>query len=366
MERRDFIKSAAGFGAAAILAGSCSRLDFITDENDDFSGDEFFSFAHITDQHVQAERHGDEGYLECVNAVKKERPELVVMGGDMAFDGNYHEKSKFIRDVKLYKEISDELGVPYFHCMGNHDTLGLSPRRKVSVNDPDFGKKAIMDLLEWPSSYYSFDYKGWHFVVLDCMHVVKDDEHGPIYHVEIDPEQMEWLAADLGTADGRPIVAFTHVAAFCNIGQINANPDIKAMNHMVLNNTKELRLLLERHKVKALIQGHSHMIENYRFNGVWYITSAAASAAWWGGNWLGFKPGYTMFTCKGDELLWEHKTYQWEAKLEPEDNLERERNVKHNKFLAEQKKLRKEEILAGKDHSEKKIPLSGRKLHVMR
>ncbi len=303
-----------------------------------------FSFVHLTDMHVTPKRKGDEGYRKCIESVRalKCKPELVLMGGDLAFDGNYHSKADFANYTRLYKEISDGLGIPYYNCMGNHDVLGWwssSARRKVPVNDPDIGKKMIMDMLHWEKSYYSFDHGGWHFVMLDSIYPIQT-ANGPSYEARIGKEQLEWLAYDLGAAGDRPKVVVTHVAAFCNQGQMSGNPKRKAIDGgMVLWDTKDLRIILERHKVKAVLQGHSHQIEEYRLNGIWYLTSAAAGGAWWAGDWVGSPPGYTVFHCHGDRLRWEHVTFPWEPHLEPEDNLEREKIKEENEFKAEQQRL---------------------------
>lgn len=364
IDRRDFLKGVAGLGAATLIPTACSmsklsKKDETCCEKSPNNSTESFSFVHITDQHVQKKRQGDKGYLTCIDSVKKLKPipSFAVMGGDLAFDGNYNTKEKFIEDIHLYKDISDELEIPYFHCMGNHDVLGWHPRRKVSVDDPDLGKKCIMDILEWQSSYYSFDYKGWHFVILDSIKGIVDESKGPIYTPEIDAEQLEWLAADLGAAHGKPTVAFTHIAAICAQGQFEGNKERKCLDGgMVLNNTKELRLILERHKVKALVQGHSHQNEEYKYNDVSYITSASAGGAWWSGNWLGFDPGYTVFTCEGDKLFWERKTYLWEPRLEAADELERKKTQEYNDFIANREKMLSDEIAKGKSMIKKPIP----------
>jgi 3',5'-cyclic-AMP phosphodiesterase len=359
MDRRDFLKNAASIGAGAVLLSSCSHLTHDEGFNDQPENSEAFNFVHITDQHVQLKRQGDKGYLECIKSVNRlnPKPAFALMGGDLAFDGNYNPKEKFVNEIKLYKSISDKLECPYFHCIGNHDTLGLNKRRKIPVTDPDIGKKCIMDILEWPSSYYSFDYRGWHFIVLDSIKEIEHPDHGPIYTTEIDEKQMEWLAADLGSANGRPTVAVTHIAAFCNIGQINGDKNRKSMDgSMVLNNNRDLRRIFERHNVKALLQGHSHDIENFYYNGIWYITSAAASGAWWSGNWTGSKTGYTVLTCGKEELEWKHKTYDWDARFEPEDTYEEKKVREIKEEEVKQENLRNREILKGKTFKRKKLP----------
>ena len=354
MSRRNFVKTMAVSSATlmapvGVLAMTPMKNKQTFPRSFSTSSSDFY-FVHLTDQHVRSKRMGDKGYKKCIESVNalKPCPELVLMGGDLAFDGNYTDKEEFIRQIDLYKTITEDLKMPYYNSIGNHDVLGWSSRRKVPVDDPDLGKKLFMDKLGMKKSYYSIDHKGWHFVILDSIYPI-DTDSGPSYEPRIGKEQLEWLADDLGTNHGKPIVVVTHIAAFYNINTVNGDPEAKAMSPgMVLKDTKELRLLFERHNVIALLQGHSHTTEDFKFNGVNYLTSPAVSAAWWGGNWLGFKPGYTVFHCKGKELTWERKTYEWEYQLEPEDTLEKKKNTEWDAFLKEQKELMEKEIETGK------------------
>ena len=305
-----------------------------------------FRFVHLTDSHVRRARKGDEGYMRCVEHVKSlsPLPDFALMGGDGPFDGLYTEKDEFIDQINLYKSISDDLGIPWYHCMGNHDVLGWSNRRKVPVDDPDIGKTLIMRKLGMDESYFSFNKFGWHFVVLDCIEGV-DTDHGPSYIPRIDEEQLDWLRFDLARHVHMPTVAITHVAAFCNIGQIRQERDMPSMHGRVIQNTRDLRVTLERHgNVRALLQGHTHINEDYKYNDIWYATSQSVSAAWWGGNWIGFKPGYTVYDVQGDELTWHRREFEWEHHLEDDDDLERERIAEMEAFREEQRLLRKKEL----------------------
>lgn len=341
LSRRDFL------GGLAAGAGAFAALPALAGETPppaaaDADG---FSFVHLTDMHVTPRRRGDAGYRRCVEAVlaEKPRPAFALMGGDLAFDGNYTPKADFEEQIRLYREITSGLNMPAWPCMGNHDALGWSARRKCAVDDPELGKKMIMDRLDWEKSYYSFDYGDWHFAVLDSIFPVTGSD-GPIYEPRIGPEQLEWLACDLGAAGDRPKVAITHIAAFCNLGQQNGNPAHKAMDGaMVLWDTVDLRAVLRRHGVKALLQGHSHRIEATFFEDVWYLTSAAVSGAWWAGSWIGCAPGYTVFHCRGDQLTWEYRQFPWEPHLAPEDDLERRKIAEYTAALQEQAALREKE-----------------------
>lgn len=345
--RREAIAGLGALGASAIAPVSVHASASDTVESPEFS------FVHLTDMHVTTRRRGDRGYRKCVEAVLAEpcRPKFALMGGDLAFDGLYTPKGDFEEQIRLYQEISSGLKMPTHQCMGNHDALGLSPRRKVGVDDPDFGKKMIMDRLGWDKSYYSFDFGGWHFAVLDSIFPIKTS-NGPTYEPRIGPHQLEWLGYDLGSAAarGKNSVVMTHIAAFCNVGQQKGDANRKAMDgSMVLWDTVELRQVLNRHGVKALLQGHSHRIEETFFEDVWYITSAAVSGAWWAGDWTGCGPGYTLFHCYKDRLGWEHRPFAWTPHFEPDDDLERQRTAERNALLESQRRRAQRERAATVD-----------------
>ena len=63
-----------------------------------------FSFLHLTDMHVRRKRLGNKGYEACIDHVNRyaTHADFVLMGGDLAFDGNYTEKEEFIDQIDLY------------------------------------------------------------------------------------------------------------------------------------------------------------------------------------------------------------------------------------------------------------------------
>jgi 3',5'-cyclic AMP phosphodiesterase CpdA len=332
--RRSFLKNASLglFGLGSFQASSRSF-----DKQDEVK----FRIAHVTDQHVTSRRKGHLGYQKCVDSINALRPspDFVLMGGDMVFDGLYTELDVYQESIELYKKISDTLEMPYYHCIGNHDVLGLSSRRKVAQDHPEIGRAYIMNRLGMSRDYYSFNHKGWHFVVLNSI-LEKEGSSGPAYEARIGEQQMEWLRFDLGKHKDMPTIAVSHLAAFSHKGQIRQDFDMKAMSGIILQDNKQLREVLERHSVRALLQGHTHVSENFQYNKVWYITSQSASAAWWGGNWLGFKPGYTILELgERDIIKWYANEYEWQHQLEAEDTIERERILEQKEFEAEQQRL---------------------------
>ncbi len=337
MKRRSFLKN---------LALSVGTLPLIGASRASQSASSSFTFAHLTDTHVQRRRAGHLGFAECVKSVNSlaSKPDLVLMGGDMVFDGLYTDKAVYLDQIALLKDGASKLDMPWYPCMGNHDVFGLSSRRKTTVDDPDIGKKLILDALNWKQPYYSFNHKNWHFVVLDTIFQV-ETESGPSYVPKIGEEQLEWLRFDLGAHKGMPTVVMMHIAAFCHSPLLSGNPEARAYGGLVVSDNNPLREILERHKVKVVLQGHTHQNEDFRWNDVWYVTNQSVSAAWWGGNWRGFNPGYAIFTAHEDgRITWERKEFAWEHQLEPEDSLERDRIKQRADFVEAQRELYLTEI----------------------
>ena len=122
--RRNFLKniSLAFFGFGSLQENSKQVEE---------QGEVKFRIAHVTDQHVTSRREGHNGYQKCVESINAlfPSPDFVLMGGDMLFDGLYTDLDVYQESIELYKNISDQLKMPYLHCIGNHDVLGLSSRR---------------------------------------------------------------------------------------------------------------------------------------------------------------------------------------------------------------------------------------------
>jgi 3',5'-cyclic AMP phosphodiesterase CpdA len=350
VSRREFLVGGVAAGAAGLVAGSPAAgaaevakppVEQARDKQAAEAEPEAFSFVHLTDQHVTHRRHAPEGYAKCIAAINAIRPapDFVLMGGDMVFDGTYTAKDDYQNQIRLFKDITRDLKYPWHPCMGNHDQLGWSLREKVGPSDPGYGKRMIMEALDWKEPYYSFDHKGWHFAVLDSAYPA-NKEGRIIQEPRLGAEQLEWLGYDLGAAGDRPKIAVVHVAAFCNVGQISGDPKRLAMDgSMVIWDTKELRKVLERHKVKLLLQGHSHRVEDTFWNGISYVTGAAASGAWWAGSWTGSEPGYTIVRCEGDRVTWSHESYPWVARLDEKDSLERKKIADQEAERVEQRRL---------------------------
>src|SRR4051794_33725531 len=101
-QRRNFLKKIAG-------AASLTILNPVTGFSYNRLSANSFSFLHLTDMHVRRKRQGHLGYQACIADVNKHhaKADFVLMGGDLAFDGNYTAKDEFIDQIELYKSASD-------------------------------------------------------------------------------------------------------------------------------------------------------------------------------------------------------------------------------------------------------------------
>lgn len=174
--------------------------------------------------------------------------DLVINLGDLIHETTTEE------DVPAYKKALALLGnkVPVKNVIGNHDLNTLS-REQVSEI---IGEKKI---------YYSFDFEGYHHVVLDGFRETKGDPH------RIETEQLEWLKNDLETTNLATIV-------YCHYPLDDQNLDSnyyfsQRPDRALILNREEVRSVLENSKkVLCAFNGHTHFFSQQVINGITYTT----------------------------------------------------------------------------------------------
>jgi len=140
-----------------------------------------------------------------------------------------------------------------FHVLGNHcvDTLT---------------KEEFLGQVGQEQSYFSFDRKGVHFLILDACfrsdgvpYRRKNSDWKESY---LPREEQEWLESDLDKATG-PVILLAH--------QRLDRDDVHTVR-----NAPEVRPILERSgKVAAVFQGHSHQNDLVTLGGIPYVTLKA-------------------------------------------------------------------------------------------
>ncbi len=266
-----------------------------------------FTFAYLTDIHVQPELHADEGFLQAVNEVNELKPDFVLTGGDLVMDAMAQKYERACMLYDMYKSISGKLEMPVYNTIGNHENFGVSKRNGADPSHPEFGKKMYQKRIG--ECYYSFDHKGWHFMALDSIGLPPDTSYVGL----VGEDQMEWILQDLqSVAQETPIVISTHIPLVTAYPLFSGNPVGDELNSLVVNNAHEVLELFKEHNLRLVLQGHLHIIEDVSIGGIRFITAGAVCADWWEGPRDGMEEGFVLVSIKGDTIEWEYIDFGWD------------------------------------------------------
>jgi 3',5'-cyclic AMP phosphodiesterase CpdA len=312
MQRRDVLKAfaLAGLAGAFGIRADAHKAQPGTNPN-------AFSFIFFTDTHIQPELHATEGVRKCFSQFTGVPADFAICGGDLVYDALAVDGTKAHHLFDLYKETSASIYMPVHYTLGNHDVFGLYTKSGVSPSDSEYGKKAFED--RYGPTHYSFDHKGWHFVVLDSLGLHPDRT----YTGEVGDAQIEWLKADLETAGKqRPIIVVTHiplvtgaVAYVSRQDWLKRTPDVgNLVNTLMVTDATQVIDVLLNHNVRCVLQGHTHINEEIDFRGIHFSTSGAVCGDWWKGPRAGSPEGFSVVSLSADgNVRREYKPYGFHA-----------------------------------------------------
>jgi len=272
-----------------------------------------FSFAFLTDIHLQPELGASYGFQWAIKEVNRHNPDFVLTGGDLVMDVLNQTYDRADSLYKMYKDLSGKFKMPVYNTVGNHEVFGWQRKEKGIEEHPEFGKKMFEERLG--KRFYSFDHKGWHFIVLDVIYLGEDGQ----YKGRVDEEQLSWLAEDLNEVDTLTPIAFTsHYPFVTSATQVVRGSTVANPESMVVTNSREVLGMFSEYNLRLVLQGHLHFLEDiYVQNQVHFITGGAVSGKWWN-NTPESKPeeGFVMIHVEGDRLEWEYVDFGWTP---PED-----------------------------------------------
>lgn len=305
IDRRHFL---ALLGSSAALASTNLPLAAEPPASQDFD------FIFLTDTHIQPELDATKGCAMAFRRMRDIKADFAIQGGDHVFDALAVTKQRSISLFDLYDKTQQDLGLQVHHTIGNHDCVGLFPKSGVETTDPLYGKRYFEEHIG--KTYYSFDHKGVHFIVLDSIGLTSDRS----YEGRIDDAQIAWLKSDLNSqAAGKPIIVTTHiplVSAIENYTPVPATPPARHANTVI--NSSDVTPLFAGHNVLAVLQGHTHINERVDWHGVPYITSGAVSGNWWRGTRLGTPEGFTVVSIRNGKLSTRYETYGFHS-IDPQN-----------------------------------------------
>lgn len=290
-----------------ILIVAVMALFSCTEQTQQPAGEEEFSFAFLTDIHLQPEKNAVEGFRMAIAEVNTRQPDFVITGGDLIMDalGVSYERADSL--YKLYEEVSKDFTMPVYNTIGNHEVFGIYEKSGIEPDHPDY--RYAMYEKRLGETHYSFDHKGWHFMILNSV-IETEDRH---YIGMIDAEQMEWIKEDLlGVDPATPIVISTHIPFITVFTQILYGEYAPEYHGLVVENAREVLDLFTDHNLKLVLQGHLHYQEDIEVYGTHFITVGAVSARWWNGPNHGVEEGFLMVDVKGGDFSYEYVDYGWE------------------------------------------------------
>jgi 3',5'-cyclic-AMP phosphodiesterase len=295
--RRQFLAAAGAAGISAI-AGQSPIANASTAIED-------FAFLFITDTHIQPELNAAQGCAQCFRKARTIKSDFVIQGGDHIFDGLAVDRARATSVFDLYGKTEQDLGMKIYHTIGNHDCFGVNPASGVSESDPSYGKKMYTE--RFGTTYYSFDHKGVHFIVLDSIGITGDRA----YEGRIDAVQLAWLKDDLAKlTPSAPVVVSTHIPLVTGTEAYMAPPPTAPLHHgLSVANAYEVIALFEGRNVLGVLQGHLHFNETILWKGVPYMTNGAVSGNWWHGTRLGTPEGFTVVQIHQGKLATRYETY---------------------------------------------------------
>jgi predicted phosphodiesterase len=223
-------------------------------------------FGIVTDCHyADADTVGTRYYRdsldkldECVEVMNRQQVNFLVELGDFKDQNTPSVEQKTLSYLRAVESVFRKFDGPTYHVLGNHDQDSIS-KTQFLANIENTG-------INPSRSYYSFDYNGVHFVVLDANYKSDwaDYDHGNFDWTDanIPPAELQWLKQDLAASHGTVIVLIHQL--------------LDGTGLYYVKNAAEVRQVLEQSgRVLAVFQGHFHEGSYSRIKGIHYYTLKA-------------------------------------------------------------------------------------------
>jgi len=203
-------------------------------------------------------RHSLDKLGECVEAMNAQKVDFLVELGDFKDQDSPPDEQKTLSYLRAVESVFCKFDGPAYHVLGNHDEDSLS-KAQFLTNVENTG-------IDSGRSYYSFDFHGVHFVVLDANYKSDgtDYDHGNFDWTDanVPAAGLQWLRRDLAASRG-PVVVLVH--------QLLDG----AGSHFVKNAAEVRQILEQSDRVLAVFQGHRHNGGYSLINGIHYYTLKA-------------------------------------------------------------------------------------------
>ena len=144
-----------------LFPGSCTK------KTASVAGEDTFTFAFLTDIHLERGRNAVEGFKQAIDTVNELNPDFVITGGDLIADALAQTYDKADSLYNLYEEVVQGIKAPVYNTIGNHEIYGIYVAANADPSHPEYGEKMFENRLG--ASYYAFDHKGWKFMIINSI-----------------------------------------------------------------------------------------------------------------------------------------------------------------------------------------------------
>lgn len=268
----------------------------------------------FTDVHARTEWGTTGALARAVAAINAQKPDLVIGGGDYITDGFESSAEAVEPRWAAFLDMREKIAAPFQPALGNHDLVAVAPGDgSPPAADP---RGAFREKLGVERTCRSFDFKGWHVILLDAIEVTGDALR---YRGFVGPEEMDWLKGDLAAlAPDTPIVLVSHMPLMTPFFQATEGPTAAAPANRVVVNSRDVLKLFEGRTLALVLQGHTHVHDAIEWRGTRFVTGGAVCGQWWRGPWHGTEEGFTVVALDPcDRPRWWYVDYGWDAVRPP-------------------------------------------------
>jgi predicted phosphodiesterase len=218
------------------------------------------SDVHYADREPAGERFYRQSLSkvkECIDRMNQEKLDFAIELGDFKDQDAVPNETKTLKYLSDIESVFSQFDGPTYHVLGNHDM--------DSISKLQFLERVKNTAVPTTESYYSFNRKGIHFVVLDGNFTSegKEYDHGNFSWDDalISASQVNWLNDDLKT-NKLPVIVFIHQ-------MLDDSKNVK----QAVQNAGEVRQILEQSgRVLCVFQGHVHEERYNLINGIHYYS----------------------------------------------------------------------------------------------
>ena len=308
LSRRRFLQGLAGLLAASRIDLAAAPLPA-----------ESFRFAFVTDLHLLREGalRSVQGIATCLQAVEelKPRPDFILVGGDLVNDTRDMSVVEAEHAMDLFlKTWHNNTGLPAYWTFGNHDLCSTSVANPP-YSDPRYNKGLFKERFGLSKLFYSFDHKGWHFVVLDDIALMPDKG----YEGLLFDDELAFLRADLQAHAAKPTIVCTHIPLFSLLPfsfELAAATGfhVKSPRSLVCTNASAAVNDFPGHNIRAVLSGHLHRYEKNIISNVPFYNSGAVCGNYWKGPMADCHEGFAVVDLKSNGAVnFDYRGFGWKA-----------------------------------------------------